>query len=229
MTEPGRSAAGWPRDEPWAQVAETYAAAVFLAGDRAYKLKSLSRSHPVRQWSPGRPGPSSRAPADSAGEDTAFRPLAHSSGPPTIAGMNRNRRSRRRWQDRTPAQQGLVIAGATVQFGLAAAAWTDLARRAPGQVRGPEMALGSADRRQLRRADRLLPLGQEMPRVNRTGQRRCAVAAMAASRRSWHCRERTVPARPCARRGHRSWAVRPGDPLPPCHWPGNCADRGDAG
>jgi uncharacterized protein len=39
MTEPGRPVAGWPQDEPWAQVAETHAAAVFLAGDRAYKLK----------------------------------------------------------------------------------------------------------------------------------------------------------------------------------------------
>jgi Phospholipase_D-nuclease N-terminal len=52
--------------------------------------------------------------------------------------MNRNRRSRRRWRDLTPAQQALVITGATVQFGLAAAAWTDLARRAPAQVRGPK-------------------------------------------------------------------------------------------
>jgi Phospholipase_D-nuclease N-terminal len=31
-----------------------------------------------------------------------------------------------------------VIAGATAQFGLAAAAWTDLARRARRQVRGPK-------------------------------------------------------------------------------------------
>jgi uncharacterized protein len=39
MTEPERPAADRPRDEPWAQVAQTHAAAVFLAGDRAYKLK----------------------------------------------------------------------------------------------------------------------------------------------------------------------------------------------
>jgi uncharacterized protein len=39
MTEPGRPIAVWPRDEPWAQVAETHAAVVFLAGDRACKLK----------------------------------------------------------------------------------------------------------------------------------------------------------------------------------------------
>lgn len=52
--------------------------------------------------------------------------------------MSRNRRNRRQWRDLTPAQQALVKAAATVQFGLAAAAWTDLARRAPGQVRAPK-------------------------------------------------------------------------------------------
>ena len=39
MTEEERPVADWSRDEPWAQVAETHAAAVFLAGDRACKLK----------------------------------------------------------------------------------------------------------------------------------------------------------------------------------------------
>jgi uncharacterized protein len=39
MTEPGRPVADWPRGEPWAQVTETHAAVVFLAGDRACKLK----------------------------------------------------------------------------------------------------------------------------------------------------------------------------------------------
>jgi len=39
MTEPERPVADWSRDEPWAQVAETHAAVVFLAGDRACKLK----------------------------------------------------------------------------------------------------------------------------------------------------------------------------------------------
>ena len=39
MTEPERPVADWPQDEPWAQVAETHAAVVFLAGDRACKLK----------------------------------------------------------------------------------------------------------------------------------------------------------------------------------------------
>jgi hypothetical protein len=39
MLEPGWPTAGWPRDEPWAEVAETHAAAVYLAGGRAYKVK----------------------------------------------------------------------------------------------------------------------------------------------------------------------------------------------
>ena len=39
MSKPERPTAGWSRDEPWAQVAETHAAAVFLAGVLACKLK----------------------------------------------------------------------------------------------------------------------------------------------------------------------------------------------
>jgi aminoglycoside phosphotransferase family enzyme len=39
MSEPERPAANWPRDEAWAGVAETHAAAVFLAGDLACMLK----------------------------------------------------------------------------------------------------------------------------------------------------------------------------------------------
>ena len=39
MTEPERPVADWPQDEPWAQVAETHAAVVFLVGERACKLK----------------------------------------------------------------------------------------------------------------------------------------------------------------------------------------------
>ncbi len=39
MSKPERPTAGWSRDEPWAQVAETHAAAVFLAGDLACKPK----------------------------------------------------------------------------------------------------------------------------------------------------------------------------------------------
>lgn len=39
MTGAEQPVADWSRDEPWAQVAETHAAVVFLAGDRACKLK----------------------------------------------------------------------------------------------------------------------------------------------------------------------------------------------
>src|SRR5512133_2480695 len=39
MTEAERPVTDWSRDEPWAQVAETHAATVFFAGDRACKLK----------------------------------------------------------------------------------------------------------------------------------------------------------------------------------------------
>jgi phospholipase D-like protein len=35
-------------------------------------------------------------------------------------------------------QKTAVVVSAAVQFGLAATAWTDLARRAPAQVRGPK-------------------------------------------------------------------------------------------
>lgn len=45
---------------------------------------------------------------------------------------------RRRWRDLTPPQRAAIIVSAIVQFGLAAAAWTDLAHRAPAQVRGPK-------------------------------------------------------------------------------------------
>jgi hypothetical protein len=40
-----------------------------------------------------------------------------------------------------PGQKAMVIAGSAVQLGLAAAAWTDLARRPAAQAR-PEMTLG---------------------------------------------------------------------------------------
>ena len=52
--------------------------------------------------------------------------------------MSRNLRERRRWRDLTGGQKTALSASAVVQFGLAAAAWTDLARRAPAQVRGPK-------------------------------------------------------------------------------------------
>jgi Phospholipase_D-nuclease N-terminal len=52
--------------------------------------------------------------------------------------MSRNLRGRRRWRDLTPRQKTALTVSAAVQFGLAAAAWTDLARRPPAQVRGPK-------------------------------------------------------------------------------------------
>ena len=54
------------------------------------------------------------------------------------ASMSRNLRGHRRWRDLTRWQKTAVAASAVVQLGLAAAAWTDLARRAPGEVRGPK-------------------------------------------------------------------------------------------
>ena len=42
----------------------------------------------------------------------------------------------RRWADLTPAQRAALLAAASVQVGLAVAAWTDLARRPASQVRG---------------------------------------------------------------------------------------------
>jgi len=44
MTEPERPVADWPQGEPWAQVAETHAAVVFLVGARACKLKKAGQS-----------------------------------------------------------------------------------------------------------------------------------------------------------------------------------------
>jgi Phospholipase_D-nuclease N-terminal len=52
--------------------------------------------------------------------------------------MNRSNRARRRWRDLTRGQQTALSVSAVVQFGLAAAAWTDLARRPSAQVRGPK-------------------------------------------------------------------------------------------
>ena len=42
----------------------------------------------------------------------------------------------RHWRDLSRGQQVSVIALGTVQIGLAAAAWTDLARRPPAAVHG---------------------------------------------------------------------------------------------
>ena len=42
----------------------------------------------------------------------------------------------RRWADLTPSQRAALLAAASVQVGLAVAAWADLARRPATQVRG---------------------------------------------------------------------------------------------
>ncbi len=46
--------------------------------------------------------------------------------------------SKRRWRDLTPAQKAVVGTLASVQLSLAAAAWTDLAKRPAAQVNGPK-------------------------------------------------------------------------------------------
>jgi hypothetical protein len=52
--------------------------------------------------------------------------------------------SHRHWRDLTPAQRLAFMAASAVQFGLAAAAWTDLARRPQEAVNGrkPLWAMG---------------------------------------------------------------------------------------
>lgn len=52
--------------------------------------------------------------------------------------MSRSSRVPKRWRDLSRRQQAALSVTAIVQFGLAAAAWTDLARRPPAQVRGPK-------------------------------------------------------------------------------------------
>jgi hypothetical protein len=46
---------------------------------------------------------------------------------------------RRRWADLTPRQQTAVLVATAVQLSLAATAWADLARRAPGEVNGSRL------------------------------------------------------------------------------------------
>ncbi|HEX6853707.1 MAG TPA: PLDc N-terminal domain-containing protein [Streptosporangiaceae bacterium] len=52
--------------------------------------------------------------------------------------MSRNVLGHPRWRDLTRGQKTALSASAAVQFALAAAAWADLARRPPAQVRGPK-------------------------------------------------------------------------------------------
>lgn len=50
--------------------------------------------------------------------------------------MSGSNRGSRRWRDLSGRQKSALSVSAVVQLGLAAAAWTDLARRPPAQVRG---------------------------------------------------------------------------------------------
>lgn len=47
-------------------------------------------------------------------------------------------RTNRRWSDLDPRQRKAVLVAAAVQLCLAAAAWTDLARRPAAEVNGPK-------------------------------------------------------------------------------------------
>jgi Phospholipase_D-nuclease N-terminal len=47
-------------------------------------------------------------------------------------------RKTRRWSDLTPRQRRWVLVAGAVQLSLAAAAWTDLARRPATEVNGPK-------------------------------------------------------------------------------------------
>jgi len=49
-----------------------------------------------------------------------------------------DRRARRSWRDLSPAHKAALTLAAAVQFGLAGAAWLDLARRPASQVPGPK-------------------------------------------------------------------------------------------
>ena len=47
-------------------------------------------------------------------------------------------KERRRWRDLDPRQRRWVLVAGAVQLSLAAAAWTDLARRPAVEVNGPK-------------------------------------------------------------------------------------------
>lgn len=50
---------------------------------------------------------------------------------------------RKTWSEMSTGQQVALVSLATVQIGLAAAAWTDLIRRPAEQVNGPKLAWGA--------------------------------------------------------------------------------------
>lgn len=47
-------------------------------------------------------------------------------------------RRTKQWADMSTCQRVLVVVGSVVQISLAVAAWVDLARRRPEQVKGPK-------------------------------------------------------------------------------------------
>ena len=52
--------------------------------------------------------------------------------------------NKQRWSDLTPRMKRGVIAAGSIEVGLAAAAWIDLARRPAAQVNGPKPAWAAA-------------------------------------------------------------------------------------
>lgn len=49
-----------------------------------------------------------------------------------------SRRNKRRWDEMSTPQKAMVVLGGAVQIALAVAAWIDLAKRRPEQVKGPK-------------------------------------------------------------------------------------------
>lgn len=64
--------------------------------------------------------------------------------PVSSGGLEGHPGRRRHWRDLSPTQQRVIIAAGVVQVALAAAAWTDLARRPTSRVRGPKAAWAAA-------------------------------------------------------------------------------------
>ena len=118
MSKPERPMAGWSRDEPWAQVVETHAAAVFLAGDLAWEAEKAGqprlpegtgraarrgqRPHPLRQrhlhrrmdrTNPPRAAAPRRRPADPRRVRDRRRVLHHSTAAGRCGGNRRRGRA----------------------------------------------------------------------------------------------------------------------------------------
>lgn len=48
------------------------------------------------------------------------------------------RKNKKRWAEMSTPQRAMVVVGGVVQIALALAAWVDLAKRSPAQVKGPK-------------------------------------------------------------------------------------------